>query len=116
MADVNLFRGEPNRRELDDGEWLFAAGDEASEMYAVIAGNVEVVAGGEVVETVEAGGFLGEVALLGPGRRTAGARAAGHTTVAVVDEQRFLVLVRTNPFFSLEVMRVLARRLGRDAR
>jgi CRP-like cAMP-binding protein len=115
MADVNLFRGEPNRRELADGEWLFAAGDPAAEMYAVVEGGVEVVVDDRVVETVPPGGFLGEVALLGPGRRTAGARAAGPTTVAVIDEKRFLVLVRTNPYFSLEVMRVLAARLGRTA-
>lgn len=113
MPDIDLFRNEPTQRSLVDDEVLFDRGDAATAFYAVLAGSVEITAGGRVLEIVEPGGILGEVALLGDRHRTATARAAGETVVAVVDEARFLTLVRMNPYFALEVMRLLASRLER---
>jgi CRP-like cAMP-binding protein len=114
MTNITLFRGEPNRRRLAAGEVLFETGDDADGMIAVIEGAIEVLVDGNVVETVEPGGILGEVALLEDLKRTASARAAAGSEVAVIDQDRFLWLVKTNPFFAIEVMRVLADRLTRS--
>jgi CRP-like cAMP-binding protein len=83
-------------------------------MIAVIEGAIEVLVDRSVVETVEPGGILGEVALLEDLKRTASARAAADSEVAVIDQDRFLLLVKTNPFLAIEVMRVLADRLTRS--
>lgn len=113
MTDIALFRGEPNQRTLRAGDVLFDVGDPAVAMYAVLSGEIEILVTGQVVERVAEGGMFGEVALLGDRRRTASARASLDTTLAVVDEARFLALVRMNPYFALEVMRLLAWRLER---
>jgi CRP-like cAMP-binding protein len=114
MADrIALFRGEKNRRRLAAGEVVFSAGDEADGMVAVIEGAIEIVVDGAVVETVEAGSVLGEVAVLGDLVRTATARAARDSEIAIVDQDAFLRMVKTNPFFAIEVMRLLAARLSR---
>ena len=52
--------------------------------------------------------------MLGDSTRSASARAAEDAVVAIVDEAEFLRLVKMNAFFSLEVMRLLAKRLQRD--
>ena len=115
MAEINLFRTAEKQRELGAGEVLFEAGDPAKDMYGVISGAVEIYRGDdEVIEVVEAGGILGEVALLADAQRSLGARATEDSLVAVVDEAEFLRLVKMNAFFSLEVMRLLAMRLLRD--
>ncbi len=114
MAEINLFRTAEKQRELGTGEVLFEAGDPAKDMYGVISGSVEIYRDDDVIEVVEAGGILGEVALLADAQRSLGARAAEDSLVAVVDEAEFLRLVKMNAFFSLEVMRLLAMRLLRD--
>jgi trk system potassium uptake protein TrkA len=114
MAEINLFRTAENHRALEAGEDLFSVGDEAAEMYGVISGSIELFRGDEVLEVVEPGGVFGEVALLSDSKRSAGARAASDSVVAVVDQDEFLRLVKMNAFFSLEVMKVMAERLRRD--
>ena len=114
MAEINLFRTADRQCELGAGEVLFEAGDAATDLYGVISGSIEIFRDDDVLEVVEAGGVLGEVALLGDSTRSASARAAEDAVVAIVDEAEFLRLVKMNAFFSLEVMRLLAKRLQRD--
>jgi CRP-like cAMP-binding protein len=114
VAEITLFRHEPTQRTLGAGEWLFSTGDPAEHMYGVIEGAIEVVVGDEVVETVGPGGVLGEMALLDEAPRSASARAAEDTVVAEISRQRFLTVVKSNPFFALDLMRILAERLRRQ--
>ena len=91
MAEINLFlqrTGPP--AELDAGEALFEAGDEARHLFAVVEGAVEINVGGAVREVVESGGIVGEMGLLVDHVRTATVRAIEPTVVAAIDEQRFL--------------------------
>lgn len=113
MAEISLFRHEPTQRTLAPGEILFKAGDVGEVMYGVIEGAIEIVIGDETVETVESGGILGEMALLGSNTRSALARAKSESVVAEIDQERFLAVVKYNPFFSIEVMKLLAERLRR---
>ena len=113
MPEINLFRAAAVHRDMTAGEILFNEGDLAEEMYGVIDGSFEIVRGDEVLETVEAGGVFGEVALLGDNHRTLCARAKTDAVVAVVSEDEFMKLVKMNAFFALEVMRLLAERLQR---
>ena len=116
MPAISLFRNEPGHRELSTGDVLFEAGDPASHVYGVVAGEIEIVVDGEVVETVGPDRIFGELALLGDHHRLAGARAATDSVIAEVDEARFLALVKMNPFFALEMMREMAERFERQQR
>jgi len=63
------------------------------------------------VETVEEGGLLGEMSLVDDRERSASAVALVDCELVPIDEKRFLFLVQETPFFALEVMRTMARRL-----
>ena len=80
-------------------------------MYVVLDGEVDVSVRGETVLRAEPGEILGELALIDSKVRSASANAKTACRVAVIDESRFLSLVREKPEFSLYVMRVLADRL-----
>ena len=111
---ISLFSHEPNARVFHAAEIIFEAGSTGNLMYAVQSGEVDILIGGTVVETVGPEGFFGEMALLEDAPRSATAVARGETSLAVIDSFAFMRQVSRNPFFALEVMRVLAARLRRS--
>ena len=114
MADesnFNLFRSSPNVRDCEPGETVFSEGDGGDCMFAVQEGSVDLVVGGDVVETVAAGGIFGEMALIEHEPRSATAVARTPAKLAVVDERQFKFMTQNTPNFALNVMRVMARRL-----
>ncbi len=77
------------KRNFDDGEELFSAGDIAKEAFVVQRGAVELLkkdADGffETVRIVGPGQILGEGALISPKPRKLGARAKGQAACIVV--------------------------------
>jgi CRP-like cAMP-binding protein len=69
------------------------------------------------VETAGPGAFVGEMALIDRQRRSASAVARTDCKLVRIDEQRFQFMTQQTPFFALEVMRTLVRRLrGMDGR
>ena len=116
MTQTSLFRNEPNLKTLRAGETLFSAGDTADVMYAVVEGEIEIVRDGKLVETRTADQIFGELAILDRNEvhtRAADARATTDSVVAVIDQNRFLFVVKSNPPFALMVMRHLADRIRR---
>jgi len=95
------------------GQTIFRLDDAADVMYVVLEGAVEIRIGDAVLERVEEGGLLGEMALIEQLPRSASAVAVGATKLSAVDRKRFLFLVQNHPFFALHVMEVLAHRLRR---
>jgi CRP/FNR family transcriptional regulator, cyclic AMP receptor protein len=108
---LDMFAGEENPRECELGEVIFRAFDMASEMYVVLAGEVELAIGQNVIETVGPGEIFGEMALIDQAPRTATAVARTPCKLAVISEKRFAFLVQTTPYFALQVMKVMADRL-----
>jgi CRP-like cAMP-binding protein len=113
-AAIALFRNQPHHDKLDDGDYLFRAGDPGDAMYGVVEGAIDLIIGDTVIEHAGPGSVLGEMAVLENESRTADARASGVTLVARIDRERFADLVRVNPYFAIEVMRVLSYRLRRE--
>src|SRR5262245_28281972 len=103
--------GKPER--YNAGETIFAQGDPGDRMYIVQSGSVEVSIGGKVVETIQANGIFGEMALVDGGVRTGTARAKDACELAPIDHRLFLLMVDEAPLFALNVMRVMANRLRR---
>jgi CRP/FNR family transcriptional regulator, cyclic AMP receptor protein len=110
----NLFGTSSKTVAYKAGDTVFQAGDVGKELYVVIEGQVDIVAGGRVVESVIPGGMFGEMALIDSSPRSASAVAAVDSTLAPVDERRFTFLVQETPFFALHVMQVMAQRLRRN--
>jgi CRP-like cAMP-binding protein len=109
----NIFEKQVPTRKFRAGEMIFASGEPADVMYVVKAGRVDIVKGQEVIETVGAEGFFGELALVDSGPRGAAARAQTDCELAPINDKQFQFMVSETPFFSLVVMRELAARLRR---
>jgi CRP/FNR family cyclic AMP-dependent transcriptional regulator len=107
---LGSFRNGEEQR-LDAGQVLFEKGDTGHEMYVVRSGEVQIIDGNHVFETVGPGGIVGEMALVDGGPRSATVRASLASEVVPIDEKRFLFLVQQTPHFALRVMRVMSARL-----
>ena len=102
---LGLFGKDAEGVTLAAGESLFEKGEPGHLMYVVKSGDLQIIDGNHVYETVSAGGILGEMALIDAGPRSATVRAIRQSIVIPIDERRF------PPFFALRVMRVLTARL-----
>lgn len=117
MGSLHLFRNAPEVLRVAAGKYIFRKGEAAKVMYLIIEGEVDLVLGDTVIETANEGAFIGEMALIDEEPRSASARARSDCRVFPIDEARFQSLVRETPFFALQMMKTLARRLRKmDAR
>jgi CRP/FNR family cyclic AMP-dependent transcriptional regulator len=108
-VDFSLFvpREFPSRF-FAKGNTIFREGEQADEFFVVVRREVEIRSGNRWFETVGPNGIFGESA------RSATVVALTDVSVAPIQEQQFLFMVKHTPFFALTVMRVLADRLRRQ--
>ena len=111
MPDLSIFAAESDTESFPAGHRFFSVGDKGELMYVVVEGDVEITLRGKVLETVHAGGVFGEMALIDQHDRSADVTAKTDVKVAPIDRKRFLYFVGRNPFFALEVMKVMTERL-----
>ena len=111
MNLLRLFENSDNLETFQAGETIFSAGSPGEVMYVVTKGEVELQLEGKVIDMLEPGSILGEMALIDSQARSTTAIAKSDCHLAPVDQKRFLFMVEQTPFFSLHVMRVLAERL-----
>jgi CRP/FNR family transcriptional regulator, cyclic AMP receptor protein len=112
MINLSLFR-HSDTVAYAAGQLVFAAGDPGSTMYVVKEGEVEIRLGDIVLEIAGPGSAVGEMALIDREPRSATVVAHTDCELVVIDQRRFQFLVQQTPYFSLEVMQVMADRLRR---
>ncbi|HWC86812.1 MAG TPA: cyclic nucleotide-binding domain-containing protein [Solirubrobacteraceae bacterium] len=100
-------------QQLSDGAVIFERGEHGTSMYLLATGKVVLKLGADVLETVEAPGLFGEMALIDYEPRALTAVTQGDVEVVEIPERRFWVLVHETPRFAQLVMRVMADRLRR---
>jgi CRP-like cAMP-binding protein len=98
-------------REFKAGEVIFDKEDSADVMYIIKSGEVELRLGNRLLENLSANDIFGEMALIDSAPRSATAIAATDVQLVPVGEKQFAFLVSQTPYFALNVMRVMARRL-----
>jgi CRP/FNR family transcriptional regulator, cyclic AMP receptor protein len=98
-------------RDFKAGDVIFRQGDPAQELFIVQSGAVEIRLGNRVLETLPKYSIFGEMALIDNAPRSATAIAASDAKLVPVSEKQFLFLISNTPYFALNVMRVMARRL-----
>ena len=113
MPDLSIFASDSDGAIFPAGHRFCSTGEPGDSMYVVLAGEVDVILRGKVLENIRAGGIFGEMALIDHLERSADAVAKTDVRVAAIDQKRFLYLVRNHPFFALEVMKVMTDRLRR---
>jgi len=104
--------GDAETITLKSGEILFREGDDARAMYVVKHGTLRILSGSTILETVRAGGIVGEMAIIETQMpRSATVIAGTYCELVEIDVPRFLSLVANTPAFSITVLRVISRRL-----
>lgn len=110
-VSIEMFKDAKNTKAYQPGEIIFEAGDAGDFMYVVLAGEVEIVFGDEVINTISTGEVFGEMALIDDSPRSATARAAAVTKLALVNRFDFTFYVQHSPFFALDILEIMANRL-----
>ena len=124
---VNLTRGELkivdgllHERQFLKDEVIFDKGDEGQAIYIIVDGSVLIwpqgkPAAGQIIE-LGPGTFFGDLALLDNSVRSAQARAAMNTTLAVFFRTDFMGLLETHGLIASKISLQLARHIGRRLR
>jgi CRP-like cAMP-binding protein len=102
--------------DLDEGDALVREGEPARQFFVLVSGTATVTRNGVQIGELGAGGWIGEIALLTHGRRTATVTAASPVHALVIADRDFRRLVETTPRLALKVLAGVAQRLERDAR
>jgi CRP-like cAMP-binding protein len=111
MTTLRLFSNPEDYVPFSAGQTIFREGDLGKVMYAIIEGKVDVLVGDEIIDTVGAGGILGEMALIDTSPRSATAVPRTDCKVVPISRRHFTFLIQHTPNFALDVMQVMASRL-----
>jgi CRP-like cAMP-binding protein len=92
------------------GTVLMREGDPAESFYLIVAGTVRVQRAGAPVRSLTDGGFLGEIALIEEGERTATATCETDCRLLVLGSFEFDRVMATFPDIRTRVSAAVARR------
>jgi CRP-like cAMP-binding protein len=110
---IHLFDQDEDAEFFPAGCTIFRAGDPGELMFAVLDGAVNIILHGQTIESVEAGGVFGEMALIENRPRIASAIVKADAQIVPIDRKRFMFLVQQNPYFAIQLMTIMAGRLRR---
>ena len=101
--------------DLKAGKTLTKEGEPGREFFVLLDGKVDVRRGGRRRDILEAGDFLGEIALVSRSPRTATVTAETPVRALVIRDQEFRALLDRVPSIQSKVLEALADRLAADA-
>ena len=93
---------------------LTRQGAPGSEFFVLLQGEVDVIRDGKQIDTLHAGDFFGEVALVSDHPRNATVRATTPVRALVITSASFLGLLKESPEIQLKVLQALVDRLAPD--
>ena len=97
--------------DVADGYTLMRQGDLGQEFFLVASGRIRIERDGTTVNTLGPGDYLGEIALLDEGRRTATAVTEGPAKLLVITHRGFHSLLDSSTDVRAAIMGSLAERL-----
>ena len=93
------------------GDTVIKKGDHGAELFVIGHGSVQVLGDeGQVLVTLKAGQFFGEIALLQDSTRTADIRAATYCDLYSFEKQDFLQIIEKYPDLNSRLQRAVNRR------
>jgi CRP-like cAMP-binding protein len=100
-------------KQLAVGEVVFHRGSHGDTMFVLVSGAIGLTDGERTLETIQAPGLFGELALIESAPRALTATVAQDAELVEIPARMFWVLVHETPYFAQLVMRVMAERLRR---
>ena len=95
-----------------DGTTLTKEGTSGREFIVIVDGAADVFRGGRKINSLSSGDFLGEIALVSRGPRTATVKTTAPTRALVITARDFRTLLRRTPSMQLKVLEALAERIA----
>ncbi|MBR4490667.1 cyclic nucleotide-binding domain-containing protein [bacterium] len=108
LADIAALLEEET---FEKGQYIVNEGDLGKELYMIVKGEVEVVAGGNVVAVMKEGAGFGEMALIDSQPRSADIIAKNDVLVLKMESDDFLEILKQRDEVALGVIRVLTGRI-----
>jgi CRP/FNR family cyclic AMP-dependent transcriptional regulator len=99
--------------DLPAGKQLLQQGDHPHEFFLIVDGSVRIDRDGAQINTLGPGDFLGEIALLDGGQRSATATAVTPVSLLILGQREFNTLLNDYPDIRASVITALARRVRR---
>ena len=93
------------------GTTLTHEGRHEGYFFVIASGTVRIERGGRQINTIGAGDFLGEIALLDGGPRTASATAETACRLLSLTHERFLDLLDTSPSVRTAILEAVGQRM-----
>jgi CRP/FNR family cyclic AMP-dependent transcriptional regulator len=116
MTVSGLFYNAKTFRDVPAGTVIFEEGTTGTEMFGIVAGQVELRRSNGAVRRLGPDDTFGEMAIIDSSPRGGTVVAVTDTKLAVIDRDTFLLLVQQAPMFSLQVMSSLAERLRAETK
>jgi CRP/FNR family transcriptional regulator, cyclic AMP receptor protein len=111
--ELTALAGIANVVDVPAGTVLTHEGRHEGYFFVVVTGNVRIDRAGKTVNTLSDGDFLGEIALLDGGPRTATATAVSDSRLLQVTNEQFDELLATTPSVRSAIMAEVGGRLRR---
>jgi CRP/FNR family cyclic AMP-dependent transcriptional regulator len=97
--------------DVPAGRRLTTQGEPGDEFFVIVDGGVRIERNGRLLRTLGPGEFLGEIAVLDGGPRTATATTESNARLIVISGPEFGVLLERFPEIQSAVIRALAERI-----
>jgi CRP/FNR family transcriptional regulator, cyclic AMP receptor protein len=97
--------------DIPAGDVLMAEGESGHEFFVVVEGEIGVTSGGETLAKLGPGAYVGELALLDPGPRTATVTALRDTQAVLLSSREFYAAIDDVPGLSRKLLAGMAKRL-----
>jgi CRP-like cAMP-binding protein len=97
--------------DLAEGKELTRLGETGREFFVLLEGEADVTQNGTTINTLRAGDFFGEIALVEDTPRTATVTAATPVRVLVITDRSFKRLLEKQPEIQRKVLVALAQRV-----
>ena len=98
--------------DLREGKELTKQGAPGREFFVLVEGTADVVKNGRKINSLGAGDFFGEIALVHQSPRTATVKATSPVRALVVTERNFRRLLQEMPEIQRKVLAALAERVA----
>lgn len=113
--EVSALAAEADELDVPAGSVLTKEGDYGREFVVIVEGAAKVTRNGRTVNTLGSGDFLGEIALLSGGTRTATVTTTKPTTILVLTDRAFKRVANQIPAVNARLLEALGERLQRTA-
>lgn len=110
--ELTTVAGIADEIDLREGTQLTREGAPGREFLVLVEGTADVLKNGRKINSLQAGDFFGEIALVHRTPRTATVKATSPVRALVITERNFRSLLERSPEIQLKVLQALAERVA----